>query len=86
MSNTHFLKSWPENFRPLKIGLRQFEVRLNDRSYNVGDRLLLQEWDPAKEQYTGAELLLKVRYILQGKFGLPPDICVMQLELLDGGK
>lgn len=47
---THDLKCWPEFFRPLCQGIKTFEVRLNDRNYQVGDTLQLWEWKPEKKE------------------------------------
>lgn len=77
---THKLKSWPQFFNPTRNGVKQFELRRNDRDYRVGDQLLLKEWSPAlldqylvlgddpevanKKAYTGRELLVRVDYIM----------------------
>ena len=42
----HVLKVWPEFFEMLHQG-KNFEIRKNDRDYQVGDRLTLKEWKPA---------------------------------------
>jgi len=75
----HHLKTWPESFVPLKIGTKTFEVRENDRDFQVGDVLVLREWDPDTQMLTGRVEMRRVLFILQGKFGLPDDVCVMSL-------
>lgn len=60
----HYLKVWPEFIEPLKKGLKTFEIRKHDRNYQVNDILVLQEWDPKTEKYTGEEIRKKVTYIL----------------------
>jgi hypothetical protein len=41
----HKLKSWPANFK--KLSEEQFfDVRKNDRNFQVGDELLFEEYDP----------------------------------------
>lgn len=44
----HQLKCWPEFFQATLNGLKKFELRRDDRpeGYQVGDELLLKEWDP----------------------------------------
>jgi ASC-1-like (ASCH) protein len=37
----------------IKSGRKTFEHRVNDRNYKPGDTLLLREWDPETETYTG---------------------------------
>jgi ASC-1-like (ASCH) protein len=63
---THDLKIWPEYFDPLKDGRKRCEVRNNDRGFAVGDKLLLREWLPLSETYTGRKLVMRVTHILYG--------------------
>jgi len=60
---THELKTWPEYFQAVKLGQKPFEVRQNDRNYQVGDLLRLQEWSHPVG-YTGDELTVQVTYVL----------------------
>jgi hypothetical protein len=53
MSKIHHVKSWPQYFKPIKAGFRTHELRRNDRDYNVGDLMVLEEFDPATKGYTG---------------------------------
>lgn len=64
---THDLKIWPEYFRDVLLGVKSFEVRKNDRDFEVGDELRLREWIPEIEQYTGQWILVNVTYILGGR-------------------
>lgn len=59
-------KIWPEYFEAVASGKKKFELRLNDFEINEGDALLLEEWDPEKESYTGRSIEKKVTYV--GKF------------------
>ena len=43
---THELKTWPEFFTETRAGRKKFELRRNDRDFQVGDQLLLKEWNP----------------------------------------
>jgi len=79
----HTLKTWPEVFGDLEQGLKTFDVRRNDRNFKVGDTLVLQEFDPSDETYTGEMLSFEITYILQGVFGLPKDLCVMSIRPLN---
>ncbi len=79
MQTTHELKCLPEQFRAITRGVKTFEVRRNDRNFQVGDILHLNEWILEWKAYTGAFIDRRVTYILQGEFGLPPDICVMAI-------
>lgn len=43
--------------------IKPFEVRKNDRNYEVGDVLFLQEWIPEEERYTGSWIQREITYI-----------------------
>jgi hypothetical protein len=60
---THELKCWPEFFMPVVLGHKTFEIRKDDRSFSVGDLLLLREWDPDTKGYTGSSFTVRVNYI-----------------------
>lgn len=49
----HELKIYPKYFQETIEGNKPFEIRKNDRHFQVGDVLLLKEWDNIK--YTGRE-------------------------------
>lgn len=54
MSSQHHLKTFPEYFNAVENGTKPFEVRKNDRNYQVGDTLHLQEY--SNGAYTGREV------------------------------
>ena len=60
----HALKTLPEYFNPVIEGKKGFEVRKNDRPFQEGDLLALNEWDAKTEQYTGRSCLVYIDYIL----------------------
>lgn len=50
------LKSWPEFFQAVLDGTKTFEIRKNDRDFQVGDMLLLREFQPCPRCHgTGRE-------------------------------
>lgn len=44
----HELKTWPAYFQCVWDGEKTFEVRLDDRGYQRGDRVVLREWDRSR--------------------------------------
>jgi len=78
---THKLKTWPTPFQATQLGNKTYEIRKNDRNFNVGDTLILEEYDPTTQEYTGRVMTVRVTYITQGgEWKLPPDICVMAIQ------
>jgi len=59
----HYLKTWPKYFVDVKEGRKKFEIREDDRGFQMGDILILQEYDPKIKKYTGEEVSMKVIYI-----------------------
>ncbi|WP_391574523.1 ASCH/PUA domain-containing protein [Cohnella sp.] len=53
---THVLKCWTQYYQAVKSGAKPFEIRLNDRDYQVGDTLILKEFKPFGEAIGGGYL------------------------------
>lgn len=74
----HELKTWPKYFSRIVEGSKTFEVRKNDRDFQVGDELVLMEFDPENNIYTGKSHKVTVSYILHGgDFGVKEGFVVM---------
>jgi len=82
----HELKIWGAYFNAIASGEKTFELRKNDRGFLVGHELLLREYCPKSQTYTGRILRRKISYLLSGadaeKFGLKPGYCIMGLKEL----
>jgi hypothetical protein len=91
----HELKIIPHYFEKVLSGEKTFELRKNDRDFQVDDVLILKEWaheliwknDFGEEQwgnphYTGKEIKKKVTYIYHGGpngLGLRTGFCILAL-------
>ncbi len=81
----HNLKTWQVYFNPLWDGLKTFELRYDDRGFEIGDLLRLHEWDHDDERFTGRLIEATVPYML-GKgsmqpFELDPGYVIMALDV-----
>ena len=85
----HELKTDPEVFAATEAGIKEFEIRFNDRRFQVGDYLKLRETRHSgiemkrgkPLEYTGKELLVKVQYILEGPiYGLSDGWVIMSVK------
>ena len=84
-SRTHSLKTWPEYFWEVYLGRKNFEVRVNDRDYKVRDTVVLQEWDPKNQSYTGKYVTREITYILPGgAFGINEGTVILSLKPIPG--
>jgi ASC-1-like (ASCH) protein len=54
-SKTHHLKLHSDYFKDVKSGLKTFEIRKNDRDYQVGDRLILHLWHKTYAKIIGKD-------------------------------
>ncbi len=80
MTYTHKLKIWPRFFLDIKSGVKTFELRKRDRPYAVGDTLILQEYDPEVQAYTGREEIRLVTCLYTSDdlpFGIENGYCLM---------
>ena len=64
---THKLKVWSDYMDDLLNGKKTFELRFNDRNFQVGDILILEEYDKEKKEYLGKSLKVEVTYLLDNK-------------------
>ena len=94
---THELKILPHYFDAVEKGIKTFEIRKNDRDFQVGDYLMLNEWEEGlsdstgpekvivKERgYTGRKLTRKITYILygNGRYGLRKGYVILGIKSL----
>ena len=77
--NTHYIKCWPEYYQAVKSGEKKAELRLNDRNYEQGDTLCIQEYDPTTG-YTNHSQRFDITHVLHGPgFGLADRFVMMSL-------
>lgn len=82
---THALKTHPQYFADVKAGIKKFELRKDDRPFDMGDTLLLMEWNPESLNYTGNAMELRIIYILRDAphFGLMEGYVILGMEEIE---
>jgi hypothetical protein len=60
----HELKTWSEYYSLVEDRVKNFEVRLNDRDYQVGDVLVLKEFSAGTQRFTGRSVRRSITYVL----------------------
>ena len=76
MNKTHKIKCIQPFYDAVLNGLKNFEIRYNDRDYKVGDEVLLMEYNPLTEIFTGKDILIRIDYLLSGSVYLKDGYCV----------
>jgi ASC-1-like (ASCH) protein len=73
----HRLKVVPPYFQDIKDRKKNFEIRLNDRNFHVGDIVVIEELHPLG-YYTGEGCKRKIKYVLKDcpQFGLKDGYCI----------
>lgn len=74
----HKLKLSKIFFDDVRIGKKTFELRKNDRNYQIGDILELREMEAGEP--TGREIETEVIYILEGFEGLKEGYCILGIR------
>lgn len=69
---THELKIWPEYYAQVSARIKPSELRKADRDYQPGDRIILREWDPDAQAYTGESGRARVTTVIHGAPGMLP--------------
>jgi hypothetical protein len=86
----HELKCWPPFFGAIKAGHKTHDLRrADDRDFQIGDQLLLREYDPQAQTYTGRTLTVKVTYITSAEIpcalsrdALHPGFAILSINLI----
>ena len=75
---THYLKTKNPYYNDIINNNKNFELRKDDRDFQVGDTLVLQEYD---NKLTGNQIIKTVVYKLKGGiFGLDKSYCILGLK------
>lgn len=77
----HQLKTINPYFSAVFQGVKNFEVRLNDRDFKVGDEVHLQEYDLQTNEYSGREVRAEITYVLKDYEAIKPGYVVFGLKV-----
>jgi hypothetical protein len=83
-SKLHELKCHPAYFQQTWDNNKFYEIRINDRDFKVGDKVLLREWS-INGGYTGREMTDEITSVIEFPAGLRNGYVVLGLdyEMLD---
>ena len=74
----HLLKILPEYFVAVQIGLKKSELRINDRDFKAGDKVILREF---KDDYTGESIEVIITHVLKRVMGMHKDYCIFSFKI-----
>jgi hypothetical protein len=77
----HELKVIPKYYAFLREGLKQFELRKDDRKFMVDDLLILREWTESDKHYTGYTICAVVTCVVRGEW-LAPGYVALGIRVL----
>lgn len=89
---THEIKAYPAFFSEILSGKKTFEIRFDDRGYQVGHHLHIKEFDPVEAKqiragnfrdtqgYTGREVKAEITYVTS--WAQKEGYIVMAIQLL----
>lgn len=82
-NSTHKLKSWPEYFEATLSGVKTFELRENDRDFQVGDLVILEEYNPETIWYMDRSQMFEITYVLTSGPWLRPGYCAFGIKKVE---
>ena len=70
-------------FSDVYSGRKNFEVRVDDRGYEVGKNVTLLEYDRASDTYLGRSVHVRITYILRDNRFVPEGKCIFGFVNID---
>lgn len=77
---THELKTVRPHFDAVASGAKHVEIRKNDRGFEVGDLLVLCEYDASKGALSGRYIEVRVTHVLREFAGLARGYVALSFE------
>jgi len=80
------VKVWPEFFKAIDNGTKTFEYCVDDGDLQPNDLVVFAEYDINTKQYTGADIIAKITYLLRGSdcCDFPDGYCIFSFKILGG--
>ena len=79
--NVHDLKIQSQHFKDVVSGIKKAEIRKDDRGFNAGDYLQLNEIN-SEGVPTGEGVRVRITHIFRGgEYGISKEYCVLSISL-----
>lgn len=79
--STHKLKTIQPYYDLVELGVKNFEVRKNDRPFRVGDIMVLEEYSHSAG-YSGRSINTIITYVLDDEEFCKPDFVIIGFNKL----
>lgn len=73
---THYLKTVNPYYEAVHNGTKRAELRKDDRHFNTGDEVYLQEYDATTKTYSGRQVRAEITYVLPYHESLTEGYCM----------
>lgn len=79
----HRLKTTTDHFNDIWIGKKTFEIRKADRTFYVGDKIILEETDLYNDVKSGRSIAVRILSVLSDvKFGIMPGYVIFSFTII----
>lgn len=78
----HRVKSWMHLFQPVAAGRKFHDIRIMDRGFQVGDIIVLCEFNRRTGEFTGRELACEITYITSNELQPTHTACALSPQAL----
>ncbi len=82
METTHEVKILTQFYNRVFTEQKTFEIRKNDRDYQVGDILLMREFDPEKREYINHSQPISARIVYMSAFEQKEGFVVLGIKYI----
>lgn len=81
---THHLKTINPFFQNVWMKRKTAELRFNDRDFQIGDTLILEEYLEGTKEFTGREIIAEITDILKDapQYGLMEGYCMISFKII----
>lgn len=76
----HFLKCIEPYFTAIQQGLKTSELRFNDRDFQVGETIYLEQYFENENRHSGLQIRLEITHVLTDFKGLEKGYCILSFK------
>lgn len=82
----HTLKTVQPYFDAVWSGTKRFELRVNDRDFQVDDMVFLKDYNQFTDEYSGREISCRISFLLKDYPGIKDGYCIFGFKVVNKTK